>query len=110
MNLVLYRRLKNYQKFLIDMDEDVCQYYIEADRKSSKILDILLPFLKNTSNIYHPCPYTNLIYIHNMNLATLSIENAPLPIGQYRVDIKFYDSLKNKTIFITQLFFRVNNN
>lgn len=107
LHVILYHKFKTYQKFLIDVDENICNFHTKKNNESSIILNIIMPFIKNHTNIFHPCPYFDLVYIRNLDFSKLVVVNAPLPTGQYRFDIDIYDSEKNKSMLFSQLFITI---
>lgn len=99
---VFYYKYNTYQKFAIDLREDMCKWLAKKDK--SYLLDWTLKKVQQYSNVNHPCPYNETIYVKNNNLSISNIPFEPLlPSGRYRIDINLTDQF-DETIFSGKLF------
>lgn len=85
-HIVVYYRYKTYQKYAIDLWEDLCGF---LDKKAqSYFMAWAVSRVMNYTNLSHPCPYTENIYVkfNNVSIDAIQIEQL-MPSGRYRLDI-----------------------
>lgn len=100
-----YRFNHVYRQFLVNIDIDFCGY---MNRETPNVfLATIMPYVSQYSNINHPCPYFDNVTISRMPLNNAFVQNAILPMGQYRIDVDIYDSKLNRSIIYFKLFFLV---
>lgn len=93
-----------YQKFLIDLQEDVCGFL--RGKKPSKILEMVVPVIENYTNTLHECPYHDEVYLKKFRLTSLGLPI--VPTGQYRLDVSFYSG--KKFLLLAQIYVRIRSN
>lgn len=86
---------KELQANMADIEEDFCAYM--NGKNESKILPVLMPFIKNHSNINHPCPYTGAVNINELPLGSHLLASHDIPSGDYVLTI----SVVSNGIYIT---------
>lgn len=100
----LYYRFRNgFQKFLVDITDDYCDYVNEGNIKS-KVMDFLKPAIEKYCNIILSCPYKGPFYIENLPLTFEIFENPFLPSGDYYFNITTFNT---KLMSSIQLYFNV---
>lgn len=104
--IVMFYRFKRYQQFLLDVDLDLCDI-VGKKTKEQPLAEALLPFVRNYSNLLHPCPHEGLLKITNAPVDNRYLLGTILPNGQYRFDANVYDSVSNRTMFHLKLFVTV---
>lgn len=72
---------KELQANLVDIEEDFCGFM--KGTAEAKVLAVLMPFIKQHSNIDHPCPYSGLIEIKEMPLGSHLLASHDIPSGEY---------------------------
>lgn len=85
IRVTLYYRFRNgYQKFLVDVDTDVCAYY--KNILGSALIDLVRKELeKYSSNVIHPCPYFGNANITGLPLTGALFNYIFLPSGDYKL-------------------------
>lgn len=74
---------KELQANLVDIEEDFCGFM--NGKGDAKVLAVLMPFIKEHSNINHPCPYTGSVEIKELPLGSHLLEShgTDIPSGDY---------------------------
>lgn len=83
--MTLYYRFRNgYQKFLIDLNVDVCSYYKHT--LGSAVMDLVRKEIESYStNFIGPCPYTGNMTVVNLPLTGALFNYIFLPSGEYKL-------------------------
>ncbi len=68
----------------MDIEEDFCGFM--NGKKDAKVLTVLMPFIKQHSNINHACPYTGLVEVKEMPLGSHLLASHDVPSGDYVVN------------------------
>ncbi|KAH8304080.1 hypothetical protein KR059_000155, partial [Drosophila kikkawai] len=84
INLALYQRLNGFKPFLYNTTVDGCKFL--KNPRSNPVASYFYDFIKNNSNLNHPCPYD-----HDLELDKISTQNIdhrmtsmlPFPEGSY---------------------------
>lgn len=96
-----------YQRFVIDLWENPCDW---LRGKRAFILDWTVGKALKYSNINHPCPYRDQIYVKADNISMVDFPVEQLfPAGRYRVDINITDGTKKKLLVKSQFFLSVSD-
>lgn len=72
---------KELQANLVDMEEDFCGFM--SGKVEAKVLAVVMPFLKQHSNVDHPCPYTGMVAVNEMPLGSHLLASHDIPSGDY---------------------------
>lgn len=72
---------KELQSNLADIVEDFCAYM--SGKSESKVLAIVMPFIRNYSNIDHLCPYTGSVNIKELPMGSHLLASHDIPSGDY---------------------------
>lgn len=85
LQVTLYYRYRNgFQKFLIDLNVDVCAYYDNV--LGSAVVDLVRKESeKYTTNFFHGCPYTGNMTVVNLPLTGALFDYIFLPSGDYKL-------------------------
>lgn len=105
----LFYRFREYRKFLLDADADICDYMAENRTISQPLLDVLIPiFLKNVPTYYnHSCPFEGNISLLNFTISSDLLKGNLIPAGQYRIDCKIFNSVTNKLIILVRVYWTI---
>lgn len=105
--LVRYAATARYTPLLYDVDLDVCDWLGER-RQTQLMLDVARPYLERYTRglLDQRCPATGNVTLHEMEYDMGMLGGVILPIGQYRADMRVYESHTNATIFYAQTFIR----
>lgn len=105
VHVTLYYRYRNgFQKFLIDLDIDVCSYYDNI--LGSAVVDLVRKEVeKYSTNFIRGCPYTGNMTIINMPLTGALFDYIFLPAGDYKLVIDgIFDKKKLFGVLVTMFF------
>ncbi|KAG4071341.1 hypothetical protein HA402_004045 [Bradysia odoriphaga] len=85
LHVILYYRFRNgFQKFLIDLNVDVCSYY--NNTLGSAVMDLVRQEVEQySSNVIHPCPFTGNMTVVNLPLTGALFNYIFLPAGEYKL-------------------------
>lgn len=108
VHTVFYHKYNTYQKFPIDLWENVCDWL--AGKSKSYVLDWTIGRVRRFANLNHPCPYEGLVYlkINNVSIDKFPIEPL-LPSGRYRMDVNFTEGNRKKTYVESKFFFSISD-
>lgn len=110
VHMVFYYRYNptKYDKWVIDIWENLCDW-VDGTYKSHILSWVVGPLLKYT-NLNHPCPYDEPIYLKVDNIST---DNFPIeqlfPAGRYRLDANITEGNKKNVLIKGQLFFSISD-
>lgn len=76
---------KELQANLVDIQEDFCGFM--AGKNPAKVLTVLMPFVKQYSNIDHTCPYSGSVEVKEMPLGSHLLASHDIPSGDYNMHI-----------------------
>lgn len=105
--VTLYHRYAKWQRFLVNVEEDLCKLFTYA---TTPVLSTVFPFLAKLTNMNHACPYeVNQTYFVASDRFNASIIKLPLlPSGKYRVDLKIALN-KNEPFCLIQMYFDISD-
>lgn len=72
---------KELQANLVDIEEDFCGYM--SGKVQAKVLTVLMPFVKQYSNINHNCPYSGSVEVKELPLGSHLLASHDIPSGDY---------------------------
>lgn len=72
---------KELQSNLADIEEDFCGFM--SGKVEAKVLAVLMPFIKQYSNINHLCPYSGPVEVKEMPLGSHLLASHDIPSGDY---------------------------
>ncbi|KAG4073504.1 hypothetical protein HA402_000728 [Bradysia odoriphaga] len=90
---------KELQTNLINIEEDFCGFM--SGKKQTKVLSILMPFVKKYSNIDHACPYSGSVEVKEMPLGSHLLASHDIPSGDYTMHVSMVSNgmaIVNNTI------------
>ncbi|KAJ6644438.1 hypothetical protein Bhyg_09407 [Pseudolycoriella hygida] len=107
LHVILYYRYRNgYQKFLIDVNVDICSYY--NNKLGSALVDLVKGELENYStNMVHPCPYEGQLSLNKMPLTGALFQYIFLPAGDYKLVINGTHGDKKVFVFRMTSYFSI---
>lgn len=105
---VFYYKYKYFQKFPIDLWENVCGWLNKNSK--SYLLDWSLAFFKNYTNLNHSCPYEGdmLIRADSYQFGHLVNFGNYLPSGRFRMDVNLTEGRSKPAMVGTQIIFSIN--
>lgn len=106
---VAYYKYNHYQKFPIDLWEDLCGWL--SGKSKSYILDWFVKKLLKFSNLNHTCPYEGTIFVKNNNISYKEIQNFEvfLPSGRFRIDVNLTEGYHGRVFFMMKLYAKVSD-
>lgn len=81
---------KELQANLIDLEEDFCGFM--SGKKDAKVLAVMMPFIKQHSNIDHKCPYSGSVELKEMPLGSHLLASHDIPSGDYVANAVVYSN------------------
>lgn len=82
---------------MLDIDWDLCDFM--GPKTTLQLMpEAVMPFVRNHSNINHPCPFTGSIDLVKLPMDKRYLRGFVLPSGQYRFEADIYDSQMNATL------------
>lgn len=92
---VLYYRYNTYQKYAIDLWEDLCGFLNDK----AHFMMWIMSRLQHFSNLNHTCPYTGTVILKANNISVDKFRIEPLlPAGRYRLDLNLTKLPRNNDI------------
>lgn len=100
IHIVLFHRYATWQKFLIDVWEDLCDVVARRVVKAP-VFSIVYQNFKQYTNVDHPCPYrvNESIYAAADRIDFHNIPTPLVPSGAYRADFTFTEG-RNRHPFL----------
>lgn len=91
---------------MLDVDLDLCDY-LGPRTSFQPLADALMPFVRNFTNVDHPCPFVGLVQMTRVPIDERYLRGFILPGGQYRFEANIYESVRNLTVFKNVLYVTV---
>lgn len=110
VNYVLYHKYAVYQKFLIDIWEDICGFW--NGTASSPVSNIVLDnskFLGFKYNFPFKCPIVGTMAVIHDGFNASNIVFPLLPAGRYRLECRYAHSKKGQAFLEFKHFFQVSD-
>lgn len=106
---VAYYKYNHYQKFPIDLWEDLCGWL--SGTSKSYLSDWFVKKLLKFSNLNHTCPYEGTIFVKNDNISIKEIHNFEvfLPSGRYRFDINLTEGYHGREFSSMKLYITISD-
>lgn len=94
---ILYYRYNTYQKYAIDLWEDMCGFF--SGTAHSYFMVWLMSKMQNFTNLNHACPITGTVFLKVNNISANQFTIEPLlPAGRYRFDLDLTKLSRNNDI------------
>lgn len=100
---LFYRYRNGFQKFLVDITDDYCDYMTGGNLKS-KVLDLLKPGIEKYCNVILTCPYIGPFSIEKLPVDGEMFGNPFLPAGDYYLNISTFNT---QLMFSGQFYFNI---
>lgn len=108
LHAVAYYRYTNYQKYALDLWEDLCGWL--DGKKKSYILDWTVKRVQDYTNVNHPCPIEGHVFVKTDNISLDKFTTEPLlPSGRYRLDVNFTEGKKGNVLLMAKMFVSVSD-
>lgn len=99
-------RFKRYQRFLLDIELDVCDFFGNKT-KYQPLIDKMNLFFVNNSLGFHECPMVGRIDFTNIGMDSRALGGIILPIGQYRFDSEGYNAVTKEKLIQSRVYMTV---
>ncbi|EDV96532.1 GH16300 [Drosophila grimshawi] len=86
VNVCVWRKFNGYRPFLFNTTFDFCKFMDKSKEKLSYIR-LILNAISESSNLNHSCPYEHSIIVRDLVLKEEFFKLAPIPSGQYKIQI-----------------------
>lgn len=108
VRFTLFYRFREYRKFLLDLDVDVCDYMAGHRTISQPLLDTIMPILlKHSPYLNHSCPFEGNLSVLNFTISSDLLNGNLIPAGQYRIDCNAYNSVTKENIIFVQIYWTI---
>lgn len=109
VHIVFYRRYARWQRFLINVWENLCDMLDPS--KYTSVLDIAYKNLLPYTNVRHPCPYlaNETMFIVAQRLDMKNMKVPLIPAGEYRVDFTLTYGRHQESVLFVQLYFDISD-
>lgn len=104
--MVMFYRFKRYQRFLLDIELDWCDY-LGPKTKLQPVIEAMVPFVVNNTNVIHPCPLVGHLYFTNVAMDSRGLGGFRLPAGQYRFDSDVFNPITKEIFIQTKVYMTV---
>lgn len=107
---VFYYKYTQYQKFPIDLWENLCGWLDGTDK--SHFLEWTTRKILKYSNLNHSCPYDGNVFVRadSYPMQNLLSFESILPSGRFRVEINLTEGYRKRVFFASKLFFAISDN
>lgn len=109
VHVVLYRRYMRWQKYLVDVWENLCD--VLDPHKFTPVMDIFYSNFKQFTNLRHPCPYriNETVYVYCDRVFFGNLSTPLIQSGSYRSDITLTDGKERHPILCVQMYFDISD-
>ncbi|KAH8356668.1 hypothetical protein KR200_004290, partial [Drosophila serrata] len=100
VNFALYKRANGYKPFLYNQTVDGCKFF--KNPKSNIVTQYFFGFIKEITNLSHPCPYNEDFTMEKLSLEMVNyrITNLlPFPEGEYMFQAIWTGNNKGSVVF-----------
>lgn len=110
IHFVLYHKYIRYQKFLIDVWEDLCEVF--NDGHPGLVTTMLLEDVQRLGTVFHfklRCPFSGTIMVTNDRVNVSGLNLPLMPAGRYRLDLSFAIGREKPALVTIQYFVRISD-